>query len=605
MKHIVLVFLCVLSVPILCGSRAASPRVQEAIRSAGFAAGGRDTSATAPRSASLWRGLEQLVQEERARSSIAISLSRTASAGTMSSASEVERLWNTGMYDLALQGLKDLCGIDGMQEIEVGLSWKTSSGAPLEKLTSADIRVGERDTIRMQNLVIDRASNNLFAVQLLEGDGYTSMWTSYHSTDQGVTWNETYMMWANHVMSGVSASVARGHFYVGFTSGESQNEIRLCRFRSEDGALRLFDNGSNVLSITTMQGPGYFTEVVMGSNNRFTDDRLYCGVVTSGHALKLFWSLADGVTWNPIEMDVRHARNGLSYVFSSGGQLSLWLSYVDTLNDVCIDRFTLQGYAQSFRTPTNRSDSRYTSISAYQDTIVCVYEYAGYCRYAISLSAGTAQWQGGVVGEDTVSDAPAVTLEGRGGIGILYRYSAPVSEGRFTWHAYGEGPWRAPVKYADNEPGAAQPAIVYLGNKKFGMLYLSRREPFVRASYFTTFSLTATAVEQSGTPSPAEITLAQNYPNPFNPKTVVSYELPALGGAEGSVVSDVKLAVYDILGREVAVLVNEKKAPGRYEVTFDGSGLASGVYFYRLRVGDPSTGPGRSFVQTRKLLLLR
>jgi hypothetical protein len=59
----------------------------------------------------------------------------------------------------------------------------------------------------------------------------------------------------------------------------------------------------------------------------------------------------------------------------------------------------------------------------------------------------------------------------------------------------------------------------------------------------------------------------------------------------------VRLIVYDLLGREVAVLVNEKKAPGSYQVRFDASGLSSGVYFYRLQSGD--------FVQTRSLTVLR
>jgi hypothetical protein len=89
--------------------------------------------------------------------------------------------------------------------------------------------------------------------------------------------------------------------------------------------------------------------------------------------------------------------------------------------------------------------------------------------------------------------------------------------------------------------------------------------------------------------TPAVFSLSQNYPNPFNPNTVVSYQLP--------VVSSVRLVVYDLLGREVAVLVNEKKTPGTYEVKFDAGGLASGVYFYRLTAGE--------FVQVRKLLLLR
>jgi predicted outer membrane repeat protein len=88
---------------------------------------------------------------------------------------------------------------------------------------------------------------------------------------------------------------------------------------------------------------------------------------------------------------------------------------------------------------------------------------------------------------------------------------------------------------------------------------------------------------------PLRFELGPNYPNPFNPATVVSYQLPA--------VSDVRLVVYDLLGREVAVLVNEKKAPGEYEVRFDGSGLSSGVYLYRLTAGD--------FVQTRKMVIVK
>ena len=62
-------------------------------------------------------------------------------------------------------------------------------------------------------------------------------------------------------------------------------------------------------------------------------------------------------------------------------------------------------------------------------------------------------------------------------------------------------------------------------------------------------------------------------------------------------VSDVKITVYDILGREVAVLVNERKAPGTYEVQFDAAGLASGTYIYRLTAG--------SVVQSRTMLLLK
>ncbi|MEO6694941.1 MAG: T9SS type A sorting domain-containing protein [Ignavibacteria bacterium] len=73
---------------------------------------------------------------------------------------------------------------------------------------------------------------------------------------------------------------------------------------------------------------------------------------------------------------------------------------------------------------------------------------------------------------------------------------------------------------------------------------------------------------------PQGFTLAQNYPNPFNPETKIRYLLPCS--------SFVTLKVFDITGREVKVLINEFKQAGNYEVTFDGSNLSSGVYYYRI-----------------------
>ena len=88
---------------------------------------------------------------------------------------------------------------------------------------------------------------------------------------------------------------------------------------------------------------------------------------------------------------------------------------------------------------------------------------------------------------------------------------------------------------------------------------------------------------------PTSIELFQNYPNPFNPETKIRYTLNST--------SKVRLSVYDILGREIAVPINRVQNAGRYEVTFSGTGLASGVYFYRLNT--------ENGVITRKMLLLR
>jgi hypothetical protein len=102
--------------------------------------------------------------------------------------------------------------------------------------------------------------------------------------------------------------------------------------------------------------------------------------------------------------------------------------------------------------------------------------------------------------------------------------------------------------------------------------------------------LITTGVGQSnGSTLPKEFILLQNYPNPFNPSTRIGFSVPRTGY--------VSLKVFDLLGREVATLVNEQLGPGDYERIFNAEGLTSGVYFYRLQTD--------RFVQTRKLLLLR
>jgi len=93
----------------------------------------------------------------------------------------------------------------------------------------------------------------------------------------------------------------------------------------------------------------------------------------------------------------------------------------------------------------------------------------------------------------------------------------------------------------------------------------------------------------SGEGLPTECVLLQNYPNPFNPLTIVDYRLSIRG--------KVRLSVFDLLGREVAVLRDEEMPAGRYSVEWNASGISSGVYLYRLQAG--------GVVQTRRMVLLR
>jgi hypothetical protein len=106
----------------------------------------------------------------------------------------------------------------------------------------------------------------------------------------------------------------------------------------------------------------------------------------------------------------------------------------------------------------------------------------------------------------------------------------------------------------------------------------------------STFSPT-TGIEPQPGALPVLVRLEQNYPNPFNPGTSIAFRTAGPG------TSRVRLGVYDLLGREVALLVDEPKNSGEYAVRFDGSHLASGLYIYRLAVDDA--------VEVRKMLLLK
>ncbi|RKX25676.1 MAG: hypothetical protein DRP47_09405, partial [Candidatus Zixiibacteriota bacterium] len=88
---------------------------------------------------------------------------------------------------------------------------------------------------------------------------------------------------------------------------------------------------------------------------------------------------------------------------------------------------------------------------------------------------------------------------------------------------------------------------------------------------------------------PETYSLSQNYPNPFNPNTVINFDVP--------VKSHVSLKVYNILGQLVETLVDKEMSPGPYEATFDGTGIASGIYFYKLETD--------KFTETKKMVLVK
>jgi hypothetical protein len=132
------------------------------------------------------------------------------------------------------------------------------------------------------------------------------------------------------------------------------------------------------------------------------------------------------------------------------------------------------------------------------------------------------------------------------------------------------------------------PSLVSYDPEDVGALWVGL-DGATRRVYYDHQSFSALDVESPSDALPQEFELMQNYPNPFNPTTTIALSIPKA--------SNVALRILDMLGREVATLLNETKAAGRYSITWDGSSCASGVYFYRLQAEGLSL--------THKMLLVR
>jgi len=127
-----------------------------------------------------------------------------------------------------------------------------------------------------------------------------------------------------------------------------------------------------------------------------------------------------------------------------------------------------------------------------------------------------------------------------------------------------------------------------------GYLFAGQEGGYVYRTTFTTIG-----IENLGTGIPVNFNLYQNYPNPFNPSTTIKFDVPSVGERHSGISGfhTTKLILYDILGKVITTMVNEELKPGSYQIQWDASGYTSGVYFYRVIIGDYSA--------TNKMMLVK
>ncbi len=189
--------------------------------------------------------------------------------------------------------------------------------------------------------------------------------------------------------------------------------------------------------------------------------------------------------------------------------------------------------------------------------------------------------------------------------GYVYRGSRrPELSGAYIYGDYGSRKvWALRVQGSQVQPDSllleAPQSVSSFGEDEAGELYVVTHS-YSTATHIFRFNTSISTGVDAGDGRPGGFRLEQNFPNPFNPGTTIGFRVPADNEGSrgwGSESGLVKLAVYDVLGREVAVLVNERMEPGEHRVSFDGRGLGSGVYYYRLETG--------GFVSTRPMVLAK
>ncbi len=245
--------------------------------------------------------------------------------------------------------------------------------------------------------------------------------------------------------------------------------------------------------------------------------------------------------------------------------------------------------------PVTQSATAHTGSFAVQGTVVS-YSYLGqgvayepwvqaFFGYTGRPAALTGYYNFASVGHDTL-------------LIVTYLYSQNLSQlvaaGDWGSGSTGSGytQFSIPLNYVSTAAPDSAWIQVLIGNGDNDTLHLG-----------STFLLDDLAFEGQATgisgpaTKPVSFALNQNYPNPFNPSTTIRFELPEA--------SHVRLSVFNLLGEEVAVLVNEQRQAGVYDQRFDAAGLPSGTYFYRLEAQNASGAQGGNFVQVRKMTILR
>lgn len=448
---------------------------------------------------------------------------------------------------------------------------------PLNDRWGNDLRIGDQDSIYDVELDIHRQSGNLFAVLLHPSPtSYSPYCRVYFSSNSGNNWSLGNSFVGTTTIKAMSATVLKNHLYVAFTYGPYS--VRMRRYRFSNGQVDTFSNGQISITIFSTTPPDSIKEIALVSDQDFLNMYMNLFAITQNGSLRYFYSDTAGVNWYGVSNSVTGAIRGLDACTNEGfANYYALTTHINNGDSIQIDGFDYAGNRTLLRKLWAGPNSSFTSVGAYHDTIIAVYERSGYAvayyiRCAVSYQGGTNWVIYNLTDTNKVAHLPDVTARDNGGQGVVYAYGASADKRiYYKWRPY-YGSWSDSVQIGDYRPSAGvKPAIEYLGNNRYGCVYVSY-SPIYGGAYFDRSDWTGIA-EEIANERFNSITIS---PNPSNGAIKISFSMIKSG--------NVKISLYDLSGRYVESIIDKSESSGKHSVNLKMDAFPSGIYFVKVEL---------------------
>jgi hypothetical protein len=319
--------------------------------------------------------------------------------------------------------------------------------------------------------------------------------------------------------------------------------------------------------------------------------------------VKMFYSTDEGSNWMQVDTNFVFTQTSRlvtnnDYNLYTNGEFSIYSSTDNGITWLQKNRPSISGQINWIR--IDSTGNLYSQISTYESDYVYRSPDSGVSWYYIPLSFVQA------FGCNTLGLLLCSTISHSGG--IYYNLSKSTDHG-ISWNhvvnnvlflslmvtkegkVYGYNDFSHSFQFSSDtgkawinyNSGLPSGRITSVAIDSYGYLFAATPDGLYRTID------QITSLKQEDSRQPKKYLLIQNYPNPFNPSTTIKYDIPEM--------NFITIKIYDILGRDVAILVNEEKLSGNYEVEFNGKNLTSGIYFYQLSAGN--------YTEAKKMILLK